>query len=153
VIPRWLELEGIRSFAASRRIDFADLGLFAVLGDTGAGKSSILEAIVYALFNGTTWDGTSVKDLMSTGATRMRVRFCFSVNDRTYTVSRSKPREGPASHLLECEGARDERRDGESAVNKHLEALLGVDRETFTKTVVLPQGSRSRTGPRSAPNF
>ncbi len=140
MIPRWLELEGIRSFVAPRRIDFADLGLFAVLGDTGAGKSSILEAIVYALFNGTTWDGTSVKELMSIGATRMRVRFCFALNDRTYTVSRSKPREGVATHLLECDDARDERRDGETAVNKRLEALLGVNRETFTKTVVLPQG-------------
>ncbi len=145
MIPRWLEIEGIRSFVAPRRIDFADLGLFAVLGDTGAGKSSILEAIVYALFNGTTWDGKSVTELMSIGATRMRVRFCFSLNDRTYTVSRSKPRDGVGSHLLECRGPLDERLDdercdGEGAVNRRLETLLGVNRETFTKTVVLPQG-------------
>lgn len=140
MIPRWLEIEGIRSFVAPRTIDFTGFELFAVLGDTGAGKSSILEAIVYALFNGTTWDGSSVKELMSIGATRMRVRFCFALNDRTYTVSRSKPREGVGSHLLECEGLREERYDGEGAVNRRLEALLGVNRETFTKTVVLPQG-------------
>src|SRR5919197_407846 len=48
VRPRLLRVKGLRSFRAEREIDFADLGLVAVVGDTGAGKSSILEAITYA---------------------------------------------------------------------------------------------------------
>src|ERR1700685_73174 len=95
--PLWIELEGIRSFTTARRIEFTDVGLFALLGDTGPGKSSILEAMVYALFNATTWDGVNVKELMSTSAARMRVQLSFILRGRTYTVSRSTPREGAAS--------------------------------------------------------
>lgn len=138
--PLWIELEGIRSFIAPRRIEFRDFALFAILGDTGAGKSSILEAIVYALYNGTTWDGKDVKELLSTGAAHMRVRFCFGLDGRSYTVSRRTPRDGAANHLLECADHPEERRDGEGAVGRYIKELLGLDRETFTKTVVLPQG-------------
>lgn len=138
--PLSIELEGIRSFTTSRTIDFAGLELFAIIGDTGSGKSSILEAMIYALFNATSWDGRNVKELLSTGATRMRVRFRFSLGERTYTVTRVTPREGAAVHVLECDGLVDERRDGDRAVSARLAELLGVDRDQFIKTVVLPQG-------------
>jgi exonuclease SbcC len=140
VRPLWIELEGVRSFVTARRIDFAGLNLFAIVGDTGAGKSSILEAMIYALFNGTTWSGRDVKELMSTGAARMRVRFAFAIGNRTYAVSRITPRIGVPQHLLECEGHSEERCDNEGPVSRRVEELLGVNRETFIKTVVLPQG-------------
>jgi len=138
--PLSIEIEGIRSFTTSRTIDFAGLDLFAIVGDTGSGKSSILEAMIYALFNGTSWDGTHVKELMSTGATRMKVRFRFSLGERIYTITRSTPREGAPTHLLECDGLAGERRDGEKAVSARLAELLGVNRDQFIKTVILPQG-------------
>jgi exonuclease SbcC len=138
--PLSIEIEGVRSFVTSRTIDFAGLDLFAIVGDTGSGKSSILEAMIYALFNGTSWDGREVKELMSTGATRMKVRFRFSLGERTYTITRSTPNEGAAIHLLECDGLPDERRDSERAVSARLSDLLGVNREQFIKTVILPQG-------------
>ena len=59
--PLRLEIENLRSFKKKRVIFFDGLGLFAVIGDTGAGKTSLLEAITYALFNRTTWDGRGVK--------------------------------------------------------------------------------------------
>jgi exonuclease SbcC len=138
--PLSIEIEGLRSFRSARRIDFSDLSLFAILGDTGAGKSSILEAIVYALFNGSTWDGRSVKDLMTTGAPRMRVRFEFAIDGVKYAVTRITPSTGLAIHLLECDEKPADRRDGEALVAKKLEELLKVKREEFFKTVVLPQG-------------
>jgi exonuclease SbcC len=138
--PLSIEIEGVRSFTTSRTIDFAGLELFAIIGDTGSGKSSILEAMVYALFNGTTWDGKNVKELMSTIATRMRVRFRFELAGRSYTITRITPRAGASSHLLECDGHANERRDGDRAIAARLQELLGVDREQFIKTVVLPQG-------------
>lgn len=138
--PLSIEIEGIRSFTAQRTIDFGGLKLFAIVGDTGSGKSSILEAMIYALFNGTTWDGKTVKELMSTNATRMRVCFRFELAGRIYTITRITPRFGAASHLLECDGQTDERRDGDRAIATRLKELLGVDREQFIKTVVLPQG-------------
>jgi exonuclease SbcC len=138
--PLSIEIEGIRSFTTSRTVEFGGLELFAIVGDTGAGKSSILEAMIYALFNGTSWDGKNVKELMSTGATRMKVRFRFILGERMYTVTRITPREGTSVHVLECDGLADEKREGERAVTARISELLGVNRDQFIKTVVLPQG-------------
>jgi exonuclease SbcC len=140
VTPLSIEIEGIRSFTTRRIIDFGGLELFAIIGDTGSGKSSILEAMIYGLFNGTTWDGKNVKELMSTSVTRMRVVFRFALAGKTYSITRITPRIGAASHLLECDGHAEERRDGERPIAVRLKELLGVDREQFIKTVVLPQG-------------
>lgn len=52
--PRRLVVEGLRSFRNRVEIDFGDRHLVAVVGDTGVGKSSILEAITYALYGGAT---------------------------------------------------------------------------------------------------
>ena len=54
--PLRLRVRGLRSYRADQEIDFSNVALMAIVGDTGAGKSSILEAITYALYNATTWD-------------------------------------------------------------------------------------------------
>jgi len=142
VRPLSLTLSGFRSFRAEQTIDFADLGLFAVVGDTGAGKSSILEAMVYALFNATTWSERDVKALVALDCDTMRVDFVFSVGGRGYRVTRSASRVTgrPSLHALRCEDAPEYRFDGERAVNEEIRRLIGLDYATFTKTVVLPQG-------------
>ncbi len=139
--PVSLRLSGFRSFRAEQTIDFSGLGLFAIVGDTGSGKSSILEAIVYALFNATTWNERDVKTLIALDATTMRVDFAFAVDDRTYRVTRSASSVArPPIHSLRCDELPDFRADGEATVKTELQRLLGLDYSTFTKTVVLPQG-------------
>ncbi len=138
--PLVLEVEGIRSFRAPQRIDFTDLSFFAILGDTGAGKSSILEAISYALFNSPTWLDRGVKELMTTGSSSMRVKFQFRVDGRDCTITRLTPRAGAAQHLLEYAGDPAERCDSDGAVSRFVRERLRLDRETFMKTVMLPQG-------------
>jgi len=141
VRPVSLRLSGFRSFRAEQTIDFSGLGLFAIVGDTGSGKSSILEAIVYALFNATTWNERDVKTLIALDATTMRVDFAFAVDDRTYRVTRSASSVArPPIHSLRCDELPDFRADGEATVKTELQRLLGLDYSTFTKTVVLPQG-------------
>ena len=56
--PLSLKMTGLRSFVEMPEpITFdRNLGLFAIVGETGAGKSSILHAIIYALWNKCTWD-------------------------------------------------------------------------------------------------
>ena len=56
MIPLKLTLEGIYSYQERQTIDFTALsqaGLFGIFGAVGSGKSSILEAITYALFGET----------------------------------------------------------------------------------------------------
>lgn len=139
--PLSIALSGFRSFRAEQTIDFRGLGLFAIVGDTGAGKSSILEAMVYALFNATTWSERDVKTLIALDAQTMRVEFAFESGGKTYHVTRSASRIArPPIHALRCDEVPDYRFDGEAALRMELQRLLGLDWTTFTKTVVLPQG-------------
>src|SRR5207244_8484261 len=85
-------------------IDVRDRGLIAIVGDTGAGKSSILEAITYALYNATTWEAGAVKQLIADGVPTMSVRLEFLAGGHTWRVHRACSRTGypPSVHLLSC---------------------------------------------------
>ena len=141
--PLRLRVKGLRSFRAEREIDFADLGLVAVVGDTGAGKSSLLEAITYALYNATTWDQRGVKQLISDGATTMSVELEFAVDGRVYRIARSTSRGAypPPAHELEClTDPEIAPLDAEDAINAEVARLVGLDWGGFTSAVILPQG-------------
>lgn len=141
--PRLLRVKGLRSFRTEREIDFGDLGLVAVVGDTGAGKSSILEAITYALYNATTWDQRGVKQLISDGAATMSVELEFGVDGHVYRIARSTSRGAypPPSHQLEClTDSSVPPLDAEDAINAEVARLVGLDWGGFTSAVILPQG-------------
>ena len=54
--PLQLSFSGIRSYpGAVGPLDFTGKSLVAIIGDTGAGKSTILEAITLALYGNCTW--------------------------------------------------------------------------------------------------
>ena len=141
--PLRLRIKGLRSFRAEREIDFGDLGLVAIVGDTGAGKSSLLEAITYALYNATTWDQRGVKQLISDGAATMSVELEFAVDGRVYRIARSTSRGAypPPAHELEClTDPAIPPLDAEDAINAEVARLVGLDWGGFTAAVILPQG-------------
>jgi len=142
VRPRRLTMRGLRSYRSECTIDFRDRGLVAIVGDTGAGKSSILEAITYALYNATTWDQRA-SQLISDGAQTMSVELEFEAGDRVWSVHRASHRAaGRAStHRLRCLSDRSVADcDGEAAVNRQVERLLGMSYRAYLAAVVLPQG-------------
>lgn len=97
-----LEIEGFGPFADRQVIEFAELnavGLFLLAGPTGVGKTSILDAICFALYGKTTaegqatgpTDGRSGEELRSTNATPdqpTRVTLDFTVGGRRYRIKR-----------------------------------------------------------------
>ena len=141
--PLRLQIKGLRSFRSQIEIDFRDLGLFAIVGDTGAGKSSILEAITYALYNATTWEQRGVKQLISDGASTMTVQLDFAADGQTYRLTRSTSRGAypPPGHELEClSDPSVPKLDGEEAIKQEIARLVGLDWDGFTSAVILPQG-------------
>ena len=48
--PTRIEVEGFSAFRARTEVDLADADLFAFVGPTGAGKSSVIDAMVFALY-------------------------------------------------------------------------------------------------------
>ncbi|GAC1317030.1 MAG: SMC family ATPase [Acidimicrobiales bacterium] len=150
--PVRLEIEGLRSFRARQVIDFTGRDYIAVIGDTGAGKSSILEAMTFALFGRTTFSGQAHQELMNASSTSLRVVFTFDVGGDRWEATRTLRRSGkgvvgtgPVSlEHLAADGSVIEKLDRARDLTAKVEAVLGLDVEAFLRTVVLPQGQFSR---------
>lgn len=140
--PRLLRFAGLRSYRQLTEISFDDLDLFAIIGDTGAGKSTIIEALCLALYGRKTWSGGgNITDLIADGEDLWRVELTFDANDHTWRVTRARRRskaspvdklESTTNHVPMVNGARE--------VTKRVEELVGLECEQFTRAVVMPQG-------------
>jgi exonuclease SbcC len=90
-----LELSGIGPFRNTQVIDLAQLaesGLFLIDGPTGAGKTTIIDAIVFALFSGLSGNDSSKERLRSDhslGTEKSEVILDFSVHGRKHRITRS----------------------------------------------------------------
>ena len=161
--PLHLTIEGLRSFrtppgqdgdAGPRKptIDFTGRDHVAIIGDTGAGKSSILEAITYALYGQTTFTAQGNQELMNDSSMHLRVVLRFRVSGETWEVTRALKRDShgkvwPAGAQLRRIGERDETIEQVQQVkpvNERIKKLLGLDSDAFLRTVVLPQGRFAR---------
>ncbi|MBI3929522.1 MAG: SMC family ATPase [Armatimonadetes bacterium] len=139
--PVRLILEGLRSYRSRQEISFEGMDLFAITGRTGSGKSSLLEAIVFALYHASTFDKKNVKSLISDGVEDMIVSLYFEVGGRQWQVTRSVSRNNrqPVHELRSADGL--ETYDRKTDVDARVERLLGLECDDFLKTVVLPQGA------------
>jgi DNA repair protein SbcC/Rad50 len=88
--PIRLEIEGFTSFPARVEIDFRELDLFAITGSTGAGKTSLLDAMLYALYGETPRIGSNeARRLVSLGANVVKVLLEFEASGKCYRVTRT----------------------------------------------------------------
>jgi len=143
VRPLELRISGLRSYRAETTVDFTDLNLVAIIGATGSGKSSLLEAITYALYGSATWGGKSTKALIADGAISMTVSLSFLADDQKWLITRKASRGAypPSTQELQCisDPARP-KIDGSSDVKARIVELIGLDYDGFKSCVLLPQG-------------
>ena len=149
VRPIALDVQGFTCFReAQPTLDLSGLSLFAITGPTGAGKSSVLDAVTFALYGKVARMGRgSVKDLISHGRDRMSVTMRFSARDRVFVVTRMVRRNTGAGlcQLDERVGDGDVTvASGVREVDEAIERLVGLDYDAFTQAVVLPQGEFAR---------
>ncbi|MFE4334449.1 AAA family ATPase [Streptomyces sp. NPDC056831] len=140
-----LTLTGVRSYAGTCSIDFTGKRLLAILGHTGVGKSTILEAIIFALYGECSWskNGKEVYELISKGCPSMHVAFEFSANGREWSVRRTLHADGKRPQaVLEslAEDSADMRVDGKVAVTQVVTRIIGLNWDGFVSTVLLRQG-------------
>lgn len=142
--PSRLEMSGFAPFREPTVVDFTDLELFALTGPTGAGKSSVIDAITFALYGSVPRYGKgSVKPVVALGRAEARVRLDFEVEGEPYTAARvvridTKGRATTAEARLESQG--QVVASGADEVTAGVERLLGLEIDHFTRSVVLPQG-------------
>ena len=145
--PLELTVEGLRSFRSAVTLDLRDRDQIAVVGDTGAGKSSIIEAITYALYGQPTFSGLN-RELMNDTATTLRVALRFRVAGAEWEAVRTLRRRGSGAvgaqnaqlRGFDAKGELQEMVEQARRVNDRIEALIGLDRDAFLRTTVLPQG-------------
>jgi DNA repair protein SbcC/Rad50 len=143
--PLRLQIEGLTSFRERQEIDFAGFDLFVITGPTGAGKTTILDAVTLALYGEIPRTGKkNAADLITHGDTRARVMFEFRADGKVYRVSRILPRNGAQKATLERREEDDWLPDVEESgvrpINARIEAIIGLDFDGFTRAVLLPQG-------------
>jgi len=155
VRPVRLELEGFSTFRDRVELDFDGIDLVAFTGATGAGKSTLIDAMTFALYGSVArYDNANrVAPVIHQLSNEARVRLDFESGGTTFTVVRvvrrrsSKGREADGATTKEARLERVEA-DGSTTVlagevrelNTAVEDVLGLDFAQFTRTIVLPQG-------------
>ena len=141
--PIRLELKGFMAYRSRVEINLDDATFFSLSGPTGSGKSSLIDALVFALYGRVPRLGAkSVAPVISSGAERATVLVEFESGGEFYTVARSVKRTGTGATTDELRLQKGEEvlANGAEPVSKAVDELLSLGFEDFTRTVVLPQG-------------
>lgn len=142
--PLRLELKGFTSFRDQTEIDFSDADYFVLIGPTGSGKSTVIDAICFALYGSVPrYDNRSlVAPVITQGQLEARVRFDFLIDEVEYTAVRVVRRQGTGASTREARLQRGEEvvAGNERELTEAVTDLLGLSFEHFTRCVVLPQG-------------
>ena len=143
--PLRIEMEGFAAFRERAVVDLDDTDLFALVGPTGAGKSSVIDAMVFALYGSVPRYGSKglVYPVITQGALEARVRLDFVVGVERYTATRvvRRTKTGASTKEARLERGSDVLAEDADGLTAAVAELLGLDLEQFTKCVVLPQGA------------
>ncbi|WP_238009754.1 SMC family ATPase [Dactylosporangium sp. AC04546] len=161
--PIRLDLDGFTVFREPTTVDFTDTDFFALVGPTGSGKSTVLDAICFALY-GTVprWgDRRAIANALAPSAAEARVRLVFESAGVRYVLARVVRRDAKGAVTTKHAGLEalphgfdlgkfDTGLTGDdigtvlagtaTEVDEAVQTVVGLPYEQFTKCVVLPQG-------------
>lgn len=150
MIPLKLSVQGLYSYKEEQTIDFEKLtaaGIFGIFGAVGSGKSSILEAILLALYGSTERlsDRGEKNSMVNLQSQQLLINFEFKAGKNNsqiylarYAVKRNSKRFDeirPAEHTFYLKEG-----DVTTPLNQNAEAIIGMKKEHFKQTVIIPQG-------------
>jgi exonuclease SbcC len=153
--PVVLDMNGFAAFRAPTRVDFTDASFFALVGPTGSGKSTVIDAMTFALYGSVPrWGRRGMVSLALAPTTgRATVRLVFEAAGQRYVVARELRRIGTQVSQRAATLERIAARDGlaepgeptevlakDRGVGEAVERLLGLSYDDFCQCVVLPQG-------------
>jgi exonuclease SbcC len=153
-------MHGFASFREPTRVDFTDADFFALVGPTGSGKSTVIDAMTFALYGSVPrWDDKRVVALgLAPTVARGTVKLVFEVGSERYVVARELRRaaSGASDKVTQRAASLEQVLDpggmaepGEptvpmakdlAGVTEAVGKLLGLTYEDFIQCVVLPQG-------------
>ena len=153
--PMHLTMSAFGPYAGKVDVPLSDLGesgLYLICGDTGAGKTTIFDAITFALYgstSGTVRDVASLRSDFADADTETYVELTFSYRGGTYRIRRKpsyfRPKKRGEGMTREASAVEFDRPDGppltkDSDVNRAVTELLGIDRDQFSQIAMIAQG-------------
>jgi len=141
--PIRLELTNFTIFRGTHSLDFSGLRFFIIQGRTGSGKTSLIDAMCYALYGRVPRHGKENlhESILSKGEDHLKVFFEFAVKDRRYAIERFIKRGKVGARVYENGRPKDIK---VNQIPQFVGKILGVDYETFIKVILLPQGQFDR---------
>lgn len=147
--PIYLEFCGVNSFSEKAQIDFRSLllgGVFGVFGDTGSGKSTILDCIHLALYG--KMERSSGSEYIHHNADSAYVIFDFEITadgkTSTYRIQRERRRKNNTAKAFLWEYGADGKlyalAEGTRDVDDKVEEIIGLTFADFKMCIALPQG-------------
>ncbi|MDD4113216.1 MAG: SMC family ATPase [Herbinix sp.] len=158
--PLYIKMSAFGSYAGEELVDFSNIGngIFLVTGDTGAGKTTIFDAITYALYDETSGgkrNGEMMRSQYADDDTSTYVEYSFIYHGKTYTIIRSPKQERmskrrnkdgeftmttdqPAVTLILPDG--QEYKGKIKETNQKIEEIIGLDVNQFTQIAMIAQG-------------
>lgn len=154
--PLKLTMRAFGPYAGETVIDFEKLQgrhLFLICGPTGAGKTTILDAMCYALYGKTSGDrtGEKMRSDYADSSERTEVIFDFMLGDKTYRATRSPAqmvdkKRGSGQTLAAMQASLSELEDGKeintlrTGIEEAAGKLIGLNADQFCQVILLPQG-------------
>ncbi len=147
MIPEEITLENFLSYKGVAKIDFRKIHSVVIIGDNGAGKSSILDGMTYALFGvarGTSKSGDNSDRLISTGEQYLKTDFIFSVDGTQYNVIRKRDKIKQSTELELFKKDDDEWKNISKstikATQELIHSIIKANYELFVSSVMIMQG-------------
>jgi exonuclease SbcC len=157
---RKLIINGFGPYATKQELDFEknlqDKNMFVITGNTGAGKTTIFDAINFALYgeaNGCDREAKSLRSDFADPQTPTEVELWFSLREKEYYVKRTpsyiKPKQRGEGFVenkpsAEIKLSKEKTVTGVNQVTKEVENILGITTEQFKQLVMIPQGEFKR---------
>jgi len=151
MIPIELKLKGIYSYKEEQTIDFTDLSsehLFGIFGTVGSGKSSIIEAITFALYGKIERlnDKEIKNNLINLDSNEMYIDFTFKANDgKIYNTFCKYKKRYTKKNELEITPTTNAYLIEESnkipITFEEIEAKIGLSYQNFKRSIIIQQGS------------
>ena len=149
--PINLKIQGINSYVSEQEICFDKLSesnLFGVFGETGSGKTTILDAIIIALYGSS--DREIMPNIINVNCTTAHIYFTFKIEgdneNKTYTVKRdySVKKSGIKSDAILLDENNKVLAEQPEQVNETLLKMIGIGKKEFQRCIALPQGEFDR---------
>ena len=136
-----LSVEGFRTIGNKLDINFPESGRIGIFGHNESGKSTIFDAIEFALF-GLSIRGIAKEDRITWGKNKLKVKLEFTSGEKKYRIERILSTRSHKVKLVQLEGdvpLPDSEITSITSLEEFIEEIIGMDKDSYSKLIYIRQ--------------